>query len=97
MKKIFKYLLLFLILSAFLYWFIRSAIGEDKAMRQAVIITATGDLDRAGFCDFLNDGSFDRNTETIITNPPYPWFTVSNDFNTVFHRWDGTNWVEIVR
>lgn len=36
------------------------------ANRNAVIYTFTGSLLRSGFCDFLNDGSFDATSETQV-------------------------------
>lgn len=40
------------------------------AIYRAVIDTATGNLLRAGYADFENDGSFDPTTETVIVTDP---------------------------
>jgi len=60
-----------------------------------VIQTATGDLLRAGFCDFENDGAFDSGTETYRTDIPIPSKIKGDTENSVFHRWNGSAWVEI--
>ncbi len=60
-----------------------------------VIETASGDLLRAGFCDFLNDGSFNAGTETNRADVPYPAKVKGNEFGDKFHRWNGSAWVEI--
>ena len=60
-----------------------------------VIDTATGVLKRAGFCDFLNDGSFDATTETYFTDVPGPAMVKGSSFNTNMHKWDGSAWVEV--
>jgi len=60
-----------------------------------VIETATGDLLRAGFSDFENDGSFDGATETFVTNVPSPFYIRGNGNNGVYHRWNGSAWIEV--
>lgn len=35
-------------------------------VEQVVVMTATGVVLRAGFCDFATDGTFDPATETIL-------------------------------
>ena len=35
-------------------------------LQQVVVMTATGVVLRAGFCDFATDGTFDPLTETIL-------------------------------
>lgn len=40
------------------------------AIYRAVIDTATGNLLRAGYTDFENDGSFDPETETVVVTDP---------------------------
>lgn len=64
------------------------------ATMNGVIITATGDLDRCGYCDFENDGSFDSGTETIKTDIPNN-LSVKHGATFPFHRWDGSAWVEV--
>ena len=59
--------------------------------QNGVIDQATGDLLRAGSCDFSNDGSLDPVTEAYRTDVPDVAF-VRNDPEesvTEMHRWDG--------
>jgi hypothetical protein len=35
-------------------------------LQQVVVVTTTGVVLRAGFCDFATDGTFDPTTETIL-------------------------------
>lgn len=59
-----------------------------------VIDTATGDLKRAGYCDFSGDGSFDSATETYKTGIVRPAYVVSEpDDSGQWHRWNGSAWV----
>lgn len=37
-------------------------------VQQVVVVTATGVVLRAGFCDFATDGTFDPATETILVD-----------------------------
>jgi len=60
-----------------------------------IIDTATGDLLRAGFCDFINDGSFDSGNETGRSDSPFPAKIKGAPRNDKFHRWNGSAWVEI--
>jgi len=60
-----------------------------------VIEKATGDLLRAGFCDFEHDGSFDSDLEEIREDVPFPGKARGDpDFQT-FHRWTGIAWIEV--
>ncbi len=62
--------------------------------QNGVIETATGDLLRAGFSDFLNDGSFNAGTESYRTDVPFPGkVRYGGDAN--MHRWSGSEWVEV--
>lgn len=56
-----------------------------------VILTATGDLLRAGFCDFSTDGLFDNATESYRTDVPEPAVTRC-ETSAEFHRWTGAAW-----
>ena len=58
-----------------------------------VIETATGDLLRAGFCDFATDGSFNPGTETIRTDVPRPAMIRRSGAPGDHRRWDGGAWV----
>lgn len=58
-----------------------------------VIETATGDLKRAGYCDFENDGKFDAGTETYRTDVPRPSYRRGDDPSTKMTRWDGAAWI----
>ena len=62
-----------------------------------VIETSTGNLLRAGFCDFENDGTFDSGTETYKTGVVCP-SKIKKDFdsgkNTDYHHWSGSEWEE---
>jgi hypothetical protein len=52
-----------------------------------VIETATGDLLRAGFCDFVAGTG-----ETLHADVPFPAQTRDGGF-TQHHRWNGTDWI----
>jgi hypothetical protein len=56
-----------------------------------VIKTSTGDLLRAGFCDFSLDSTFDAGTETYRTDVPEPAKILNNGFQ--HHCWNGSVWV----
>ena len=58
-----------------------------------VIDTATGDLLRAGYCDFTNDGSFDVGAETVLLSVPFPPKVIGDPHETQMHRWDGAAWI----
>ncbi len=60
-----------------------------------VIETATGNLLRAGFCDFETDGAFDGLNEDQRTDIPFPGQTVSGNHFDQKHRWNGSAWVLI--
>lgn len=61
-----------------------------------VIENATGDLLRAGDCDFNNDGSFDPATETIRTDVPVPARARGDDVpDNKMHRHTGSEWIEV--
>ena len=62
-----------------------------------VIETATGDLLRAGYCDFTTDGSFDSGTETERTDVPHPSKVRGQEDYANMHRWNGTAWVEVAQ
>jgi len=67
------------------------------ATHNGVIETATGDLLRAGYCIFDDDGSFDGANETERTDCPHPP-KVRGDVNeTQMDRWNGTAWVEVAQ
>jgi hypothetical protein len=58
-----------------------------------VIQKSTGNLIRAGFCDFENDGSFDASTEAQRTDVPFPGKVRGEKDETQMHRWNGSAWV----
>ncbi len=60
-----------------------------------VIETSTGDLLKAGFCDFVNDGSFDATTQTHRTDVPHPGKVRGDTEWEQMHRWNGSAWVEV--
>jgi len=60
-----------------------------------VIETATGDLLKAGYCDFENDGSFDSATQTQRTDVPSPAKCRGPEEEEKMHRWNGTVWIEV--
>lgn len=63
-------------------------------MPNGVIETSTGDLLRAGYCDFANDGGFDAATETLKTGVPHPSATKKSPrADGTWDRWNGTAWV----
>ena len=62
-----------------------------------VIETATGDLLRAGYCDFATDGSFSSPTETQRTDCPHPAKVKGQEDETQMHRWNGTDWIEVAQ
>ncbi len=68
--------------------------------QNGVTETATGDLIRAGFSDFLNDGSFDGATQTYRTDVPVPAKVRGGEDETMMHRSagaDGTLWTEVAQ
>jgi hypothetical protein len=62
-----------------------------------VIETSSGDLLRAGYCDFTGDGSFDSGTETERTDCPHPAMTKGDPDETNMHRWNGSIWTEVAQ
>lgn len=60
--------------------------------QNGVIEIATGDLLRAGFCDFTVDGTFDASKEEYRTDVPFPAISRGNGS---WHRWDGKAWVMV--
>ncbi len=56
-----------------------------------VIEKDTGDLLRAGFCDFP-EGSFDPATEEVRADVPFPPKVRSSPEETQLHRWNGSAW-----
>lgn len=58
--------------------------------QNGVIEKATGDLLRAGFCDFSSDGAFDASVEECRSDVPFP--AVSRG-NAAWHRWTGSAWI----
>ena len=62
-----------------------------------VIETATGDLLRAGYCDFENDGSFNPATETLRIDVPDPAKVRGNIYHATMYRLDGAAWVEVAQ
>ena len=60
-------------------------------MPSGVIETTTGDLLRWGYCNFLNDGSFDAVTETHKTDVPEG--SIARKQNVSFTNWNGSVWV----
>ena len=67
------------------------------AILNGVIETSTGDLLRAGFSDFENDGSFDGGTETFRTDVPFPAKIRGDQDNSVMQRWTGSEWIEVAQ
>jgi len=61
--------------------------------QNGVIETSSGDLLRAGYSDFLNDGSFDSGTETYKTDVPIPAKVKYQSGETQMNRWNGSAWV----
>ena len=63
-----------------------------------VIETTSGDLLRAGFCDFTTDGSFcQAGTETERTDAPHPAKVKGDPDETMMHRWNGSTWIEVAQ
>jgi hypothetical protein len=56
-----------------------------------VIETATGDLLRAGFCNFEHDSG----TESLRYDVPCPFYVRGKKNLPTFHRWDGNAWIEV--
>ena len=65
--------------------------------QKGVIETSTGDLLKAGFCDFTADGSFDSNTQTQRTDVPFPAKVRGDSDETQMHRWNGSAWVLVAQ
>jgi hypothetical protein len=75
-----------------------SSSGSGEIVTQnGVIETSTGDLLRAGFCDFQNDGSFDSATQSYRTDVPVPALARGHVGETQMHRWNGSAWVEVAQ
>ena len=60
-------------------------------MPNGVIETSSGDLLRMGYCDFLNDGSFDAVTETHKTDVPEG--SIARKKHVSFTNWNGSAWI----
>ncbi len=60
-----------------------------------VIETSSGDLLRAGYCDFENDGSFNADTETQREDVPHPSKVRGDADETKMNRWNGSIWIEV--
>lgn len=60
---------------------------------RGVIVTANGDLIRAGAVNWTTDGSFDASTETERTDVPQPARVRGNRRFPNYHRWNGSAWV----
>ena len=63
-------------------------------MQKGIIETTSGDLCRAGFCDFENDGSYDNAVESYRTDVPFPAKVRGDRDETEMHRWNGSSWIE---
>ncbi len=59
------------------------------AIYRAVIDTATGNLLRAGYSDFENDGSFDPATETVVVTDPILDIQLDAEGGTTVTHFDG--------
>ncbi len=57
--------------------------------------TSSGDLLRAGYSDFPNDGAFNAGTETYRTDVPFPSKIKGDEDESNMHRWNGSTWVEV--
>lgn len=60
-------------------------------MANGIVNKDNGDLLRAGFADFENDGRFNQLTEEYRTDVPEPWY-IKRSQNDEFHRWNGSSW-----
>lgn len=60
--------------------------------QNGVIETATGDLLRAGFCDFSSDGAFDPSRESVRADVPFP---ATARGGVAWHRWNGNAWIVV--
>ena len=61
-----------------------------------VIEIATGDLIRAGYCDF-DDDAFQPITESIRTDVPEGSHRRGDLLSAVMNRWDGSAWTEVAQ
>lgn len=67
-------------------------------MHNGVVETATGDLLRDGYCNFVNDGGFDAANETQIASPPVPTKIRGDEDETMMHRWTvALGWHEVAQ
>jgi len=64
-------------------------------VKNGVIETSTGNLKRSGFCNFLNDGSFDSGSETIRTDISLDSKVFDGEEESQYSRWNGSDWVLI--
>lgn len=70
----------------------------SEPLHRGVIEIATGDLKVAGYCSFV--GQFDSETHAQRTDVPVPAkINAQNQPGRVtathFHRWTGTEWIEV--
>ena len=65
--------------------------------QNGVILTASGNLLRAGNCDFSADGSFDGGTETYKTDVPFPNKVVEEQGEANVTHWTGAVWDEVAQ
>ena len=61
-----------------------------------VIEIATGDLLRAGYCDF-DDDAFLPILQSIRTDVPEVPQRRGDPFLTTMHRWDGSAWINVAQ
>ena len=66
-----------------------------SATINGVIETSSGDLLKAGYCNWSVDGHFDGGTQTYRTDVPCPPKVKGLKGFTVWHRWNGSAWVEV--
>ena len=73
------------------------ASADPPPTHYGVIETSSGDLLRAGYCDFENDGSFDSGSETIRSDAPEPAKVRGDSDESQMHRWNGSAWVLVAQ
>ena len=80
--------------SAFTVLFLLLCLVVQAApLHYGVYETSTGDLLRAGYCDFSADGNFDAGSETMRNDCPQPAKTRGETDQAQMHRWNGSAWV----
>jgi hypothetical protein len=74
--------------------------GKKMNTMNGVVNIISGLLLRCGYCDFVQDSSFDPETEAQHSDVPYPRYLANDPYEpdspNVTH-WNGNGWDEVPR